>query len=157
MRSIPASLGVLLAFFVLGSGPVASAADDGNVDTVPDPYDLTIWRSGESYLRPTIVFEGAGFSESQAWHGQSREVIGDHVGYWWEYAITPGIEGAFALGDAGLVYARASAVGAGSDGLDAAGSDFDDRYPGKLEAEDLYVGWRSGNLFPSLGKDAIDF
>jgi hypothetical protein len=41
-------------------------------------------------------------------------------------------------------------------GLDAAGSNFDDRHPSEITLEDAYVGWSSGELFPSLGKDAID-
>jgi hypothetical protein len=142
-----------------GVAPLGWAADqdEGKADTAPEPIDLTLYRQGESYLRPTIVLEGAVFSESQAWVGESRNVIGDHVGYWWEYALTGGLEGALALGESGLVYGRASAVGTGTNGLDAAGSNFDDRYPGRLEAEDLYVGWRSGTLFPGLGENALDF
>jgi hypothetical protein len=124
----------------------ASAADDG----------LELYREGETYLRPTITLEAAAFSESDAWLGESDSVIGDHVGYWYEYAIIPGLEGAFSLGGSGVLYGRASAVGAGSQGLDAAGSDIDDYYVEKLEAEDLYLGWRSGTLFPGLGENALD-
>lgn len=148
-RGIAASVcGVALAIGVSGG---ASAADPA-----PDGIDLTPWRAGESYLRPTIMLEGAAFSESNAYQGASRNVIGDHVGDWYEYAITGGLEGAFELGDSGILYGRASAIGAGSQGLDAAGSDFDDRYPEKLEMEDAYLGWRSGTLFPALGEDALD-
>jgi hypothetical protein len=117
-----------------------------------DPIDLTLYRSGETYLRPTAELEWAIFSESNAWHGQSRTVIGDHVGYWWEYAITGGLEGALEFGGAGLAFGRVSAVGAGSQGLDAAGSDFDDRYPERLELEDAYLGWRAGAFELSVGK-----
>lgn len=118
--------------------------------------DLTLYREGETYLQPTLLLEGGAFSESDAWLGESRSVIGDRVGYWYEYAVTAGLEGALALGGSGVLYGRASAIGAGSQGLDAAGSDFDDEYPEKLEAEDAYVGWRSGTLFPSLGENALD-
>ena len=153
------ALEVTIALLLLaGSGlPLAaSAGDDGKADTAPDPYDLTLYKQGESYLRPTIVLEGGAFSESKAWLGESRQVIGDHVGDWWEYAVTGGLEGALELGGSGLVYGRASAIGTGSGGLDAAGSDFGDRHPEKLEAEDLYVGWRSGDLFEGLGENALD-
>ena len=146
-----------MAACVIGSAlaPRASA-EDAVLDKV-DQTDLTLYRSGETYLRPTITLEGAAFSESKAYQGESpQSFIGDHVGYWYEYAITGGLEGALALGDAGLLFARTSAIGAGSQGLDAAGSDFDDRYPEKLEVEDLYLGWRSGTLFPSLGENAVE-
>ena len=83
-------------------------------------------------------------------------MIGDHVGYWYEGAVTGGLDGALSLGNAGLLFGRASAIGAGSQGLDAAGSDFDNKYPEKLEMEDLYLGWRSGELLSGLGKDALE-
>ena len=108
------------------------------------PHDLS--SDGDTYLRPTVSLEAAIFSESNAYIGNSREVIGDHVGYWWEWVVTGGLDGALSLGGAGLLFGRASAIGAGSQGLDAAGSNFDNHYPEKLEMEDLYVGWRSGEL-----------
>ena len=150
-------LGAAIAAATFSAAIVLGLSGGANADDPdPDGIDLTIYRQGETYLRPTITLEGGAFSESNAWQGASRNVIGDHVGYWYEYAITGGLEGAFALGDSGTLYGRASAIGAGSQGLDAAGSDFDDRYPEKLEVEDAYIGWRSGTLFPKLGENAID-
>ena len=122
----------------------------------PPPFDLTIYRDGDTYLRPTVSLEAAIFSESNAYIGNSREVIGDHVGYWWEWVVSGGLDGALSLGGAGLLFGRASAIGSGSQGLDAAGSNFDNHYPEKLEMEDLYVGWRSGELLSGLGKDALE-
>jgi hypothetical protein len=109
-------------------------------------------RADESYLRPTLVLESAIFSESDAWHGESREVVGAHVGYWWEYAVTGGAEGQLDLGGAGVAFARVSAIGSGTNGLDAAGSNLDDRYDAKLELEDAYLGWRRGPFELSAGK-----
>jgi hypothetical protein len=122
----------------------------------PPPFDLTLYKDGDSYLRPSVALEAAIFSESNAFNGNSREVIGDHVGYWWEWAVTGGLDGALSLGGAGLLFGRTSLVGTGSQGLDAAGSDFDNRYPKKLEFEDAYLGWRSGAVFPTLGSDALE-
>ena len=48
--------------------------------------DLTLYREGETYLRPAITLEGGAFSESKAW------------------------------GESGLIHGRTSAIGAGSDG-----------------------------------------
>jgi Alginate export len=133
----------------LGS-PSLARADD------PPPIDLTIYKDGDTFLRPSVVLEAAIFSESNPFIGNSREVIGDHVGYWWEWAVTGGLDGALSLGGAGLLFGRTSLVGTGSQGLDAAGSDFNNRYPEKLEFEDAYLGWRSGALFPTLGPDALE-
>jgi hypothetical protein len=120
------------------------------------PFDLELYRDGDSYLRPTLSLEAAIFAEKNAWHGESRSVVGDHVGYWWEWAVTAGLEGALELGDYGLVFARASGIGARSQGVDAAGSNVDDPYDGAAELEDLVLGWRSGGLFPRLGDDALE-
>ena len=148
MNPFTAALWVVLA--AAPALPDLAWADD------PPPFDLTIYRDGDTYLRPTVSLEAAFFSESKAYNGNSREVIGDHVGYWYEWVVTGGLDGALSLGDAGLLFGRASAIGAGSQGLDAAGSDFDNHYPEKLEMEDLYLGWRSGELLSGLGKDALE-
>ena len=148
MEVLKAAAVAVLLSAALAGGAHAGPALDGP--------DLTLYRDGETYLKPTLTLEGGFFSESNAYQGASRNVIGDHVGYWYEYAITPGLDGALDLGGAGLLFGRFSAVGAGSDGLDAAGSDFDDRYPGKLEVEDAVLGWRSGTLFPKLGDNALE-
>lgn len=141
-----AAVGIALA---IPAGAGAEEPDSSGVD-------LSLYRDGESFLRPTVTIEAAGFSESNAWFGESRGVVGDHVGYWWEYAFTGGLEGALVLDGAGSLFARVSGIGAGSQGLDAAGSNFDDPYQEKLELEDAYLGWRSGSLFPRLGENALE-
>lgn len=132
--------------------PLAAGAEDSD----PAGPDLALYRSGDSFLRPTLTIEAAAFSESNAWLGESRTVVGNHVGYWREYAVTGGLEGALALDEAGSLFGRVSGIGAGSQGLDAAGSNFDDEYPENLELEDAYLGWRSGKLFPSLDENALE-
>jgi hypothetical protein len=119
--------------------------------------DLSIVRKGDSYLKPTLQIDTGLFFESNAWFGESRENAGDHVGFWGEFGVMPGLEGALALGELGTLRARVSGVWTTTQfGLDAAGSNFDDRHPNQLTLEDAYLGWSSGDLFPSLGKDAID-
>lgn len=122
----------------------------------PAPFDLTLYRDGDTYVRPTLALESAIFAEKNAWLGESRSVIGDAVGYWWEWAFTGGLEGALALGDWGEAFGRASVIAARSQGLDAAGSNTDDRYDGDAEFDDAYLGWRSGDAFPGLGRDALE-
>lgn len=119
--------------------------------------DLTLWSDGDSYLRPTLQVDSALFAEKNAWFGESRANAGDHVDTWGEFGAMPGLEGAFALGEHGTLRGRVSGVWTTTQfGLDVAGSNFDDRHPSSLTLEDAYVGWSSGDLFPALGKDAID-
>lgn len=145
----------LLAFVVLLVALVGAAT------LWPTPaaaeIDLTLWRDGDSYLKPTLRVDSALFYESNAWFGKSRENAGDHVGFWGEFGAIPGIEGALSLGEYGTLRGRLSGVWTTTQfGLDAAGSNFDDRHPSQLTLEDAYVGWSSGELFPALGTDAID-
>jgi hypothetical protein len=119
--------------------------------------DLTIVRDGDSYLKPTLQMDAGFFYESNAWFGESRANAGDHVGFWSEFGVMPGLEGALDLGASGTLRGRVSGVWTTTQfGLDAAGSNFDDRHPSELTLEDAYLGWSSGELFPSLGTDAID-
>jgi hypothetical protein len=84
-------------------------------------------------------------------------MLGALVNDWAEWSVEPGIEGDFDLGSGGVVYGRLSGVGSWTRvGLDAAGSNLTPRRPGNFRLEDAYLGWRSGDLFPSLGKDAVD-
>ena len=122
-----------------------------------DDIDLTLYRDGDTYLQPTIRLDSAFFAERNAWFSKSRENAGDHVGYWGEFGVMPGLEGAYSLGENGTLRGRVSGVWTTTQfGLDAAGSNLDDRHPSHVTLEDLYVGWSSGDLFPALGKDAID-
>ena len=121
--------------------------------------DLTLRLQGnpDTWIRPTFRIDGALFFESNAWAGNSSEFLGDHVGEWGEFGVTPGLDGQLSLGDAGTLRARASGVYATTQiGLDAAGSNFDPTHPHEFLLEDAYVGWKSGELFSSLGTDAID-
>jgi len=74
----------------------------------------------------------------------------------YEAYFKPALKGHVNTENHGTVYSRLSAVGALSRGDgDAAGvtrgSEED------IDLEELVFGWRSGNLTPTLGKDAIDF
>ena len=72
----------------------------------------------------------------------------------------PALDGQYSLGENGTLSARISGVYTTTQlGLDWAGSNFIDgetKKPEEITLEDAYVKWTSGNLFPSLGKDAIE-
>jgi hypothetical protein len=119
--------------------------------------DLTVYRNGKTFVTPTLDFQTAYFVGSGAWAGASDEILGAPVDDWAEWSLEPGLEGELDLGQHGNMYARLSGVGSWTRvGLDAAGSNFDDRRPEAFLLEDAYLGWRSGDWLPSLGKDAID-
>jgi hypothetical protein len=150
----------LRSFAWVGATAIALALSGvearAGINDLPEP-NLTIYRDGDSFLKSTIQVDSAVFGEGNAWFGESRLNTGDHVGTWAELGVMPGLEGALALGDYGSARARVSGVWTTTQlGLDAAGSNFDDRYPQEMTLEDAYVGWSSGQLFPSLGKDAVD-
>ncbi|MFI5316322.1 MAG: alginate export family protein [Myxococcota bacterium] len=133
--------------------PVAARA----AQTDPNDLDLALYRDGGSSLRPTVSADYALFFESNAYLGKDVAVVGAPVGIWQEFALTPGLDGTLALESAGSIFARVSGAGAMTrSGLDAAGSNLEDRNPERFALEDAYVGWRSGDLLESLGRDALE-
>lgn len=74
---------------------------------------------------------------------------------WREGYVKYGLSGSQGFADAGSVYGAFSLVSSGTwgDG-DAAG--FTEGTERRTAVEDAYVGWRSDNLFPTLGENGID-
>lgn len=111
----------------------------------------------ETWIRPTLRLDGAFFAERHAWAGNATELIGDTSHGWAEFGVVPGLEGQLSLGRAGTLRGGASGVFTTTQfGLDAAGSNLDDRDPLEVTLEDAYLGWRSGDLIPGLDRDALD-
>ena len=126
---------------------------------LPPKPDLTLRLPGEpdTWVRPTLRVDTAWFFQTQAWAGNDRELVGDAINEWGEISVIPGLEGQLSLGDWGTLGARLSGVYATTQvGLDGAGSNLEKRTPDRFNLEDAYLRWRSGGLFPSLGKDAIE-
>lgn len=75
---------------------------------------------------------------------------------WREGFIKYGLSGQQGLGSAGSLYGAFNLVSSGTwgDG-DPAGNTLGTERTSKIE--DAYLGWRSGELFPVLGKDGVDF
>jgi hypothetical protein len=150
------SLSVIARAATLSGFLIAIAAAAG-ADMDPANLDFTLYEDGDTYLKPTFQADSALFAEKNAWFGESREATSDHVGWWAEFGVAPGLEGAFASEGMGTLRARVSGVWTTTQiGLDAAGSNFDDRTPSRMTLEDAYLGWSSDDLIPALGEDAID-
>jgi hypothetical protein len=119
--------------------------------------DLTLMQDGDNQVRATIQVDTGLFYEKNAWFGEDEANAGDDVHFWGEFGAMPGLEGEYSLGKSGTLRGRVSGVWTTTQfGLDAAGSNFDDVRADEVTLEDAFIGWKSGDLFPSLGKDAID-
>ena len=111
----------------------------------------------DSYLEGFIKTEAAYFAQNNSWFGKSRENLGNDSDSWWESAIRPGIQGSYFFESIGEMYGKFDAVQANTgNGIDAAGSNVGLGNVSDMRMEDAYIGWRSGNLFSSLGKDFLD-
>jgi hypothetical protein len=147
-------LSTLVAFVLVGSSITghASAADPGGNNP------LGIWKgSNNSHLKGTFMAEVAYFDQSDSWFGEAEQNLGAASDDWWESVIHTGIEGSHFIRNGSEMYARLSGILANTDDIDAAGSNVghgDD--VSDFRAEDAYLGWRSGDLFSSLGKDFLD-
>ena len=158
----PARLAVLFSSLAIGAASTATslAADDdatagANTDSGKSP--LSIWEGQrESYLRGTFKVEAAYFTQGNPWFGEDVANIGADTGSWWETVIHPGIQGSYHFEENGEVYGRFSFVNANTQDIDAAGSNADLGDVGHTAVEDAYLGWRSGDLFSSLGEDFLD-
>jgi hypothetical protein len=118
---------------------------------------LRFWEGqNKSYLQADIKASLAYFDQKNSWFGNSRANLGDRSDYWWESVVRPGIEGSYFFDQTGEIYGRFDAVQANTQNTDAAASNNGDGNLSRIRVEDAYVGWRSGNLFSSLGKDFLD-
>ena len=113
--------------------------------------------SGRFSLTPGLQIEAAGFLQDNSWFGQSQANIGAVSTNWAEAVVIPSFDWRYRPYGTSTIYGRLSAIGAYTDGIDAAGSDANSSRNHDLELEDGYVGWRSGDLLANtLGKDAVD-
>jgi hypothetical protein len=125
-------------------------------------FDLTFRRPGhpDTWLRPNVRWDAAWFAGFNAWGGNTEENIGDETHGFGEIGLVPAIDGQFSLGEHGTIHGRVSGVFTTTQiGLDFAGSNFYNgktQSPSKITLEDVYLRWTSGELVPTLGKDAID-
>jgi len=118
---------------------------------------LRIWEGkNKSYIQGTFNAQLAYFTQSNSWFGKSQANLGDSSKDWWEAAIKPGVEGSYFFDEFGEAYGRFNAVQANTQNTDAAASNNGQGNNSKIRVEDAVAGWRSGNLFSSLGKDFLD-
>jgi len=130
--------------------------------TVPRPHDpespLTIWTGpNKSFLKGTLKVETAFYGNDNPWFGEDVAIIGGHSGSWWETGLNAGVEGSYFTDSRGEIYGRIGTVSMTSTDLDGGGSNlFFNEQGSKTLVNDAYLGWRSGDVFSSLGKDFLD-
>jgi len=111
----------------------------------------------DSYLEGFIKVDGAYFVQNNSWFGESRANLGKNSNNWWESAITAGFQGSYSTERAGEMYGRFDGIQANTgNGTDAAGSNASIGAASDMRVDSAYAGWRSGDLFSSLGKDFMD-
>jgi len=81
------------------------------------------------------------------------DISGDLTANWWEGSIKPALSAEYTTKSSAVFYGAASAVGEQTYGAspDLVGGD-----ASSFDAEDLYIGWRSGSSL-ELGEDVLDF
>ncbi len=111
----------------------------------------------DSYLQATLQADLAVFNQGNSWFGNSKEFLGEKSGFWWESLIRPGIEGKFTVSNYQKVYGRVDTVQANTGAeIDGGGTNIGLGAVSNFRIDNAYAGWRSGNLFSSLGEDFLD-
>lgn len=154
---------IVVLFGLLAHGRPVHAEDEP-ADKVPEnpKIDLTLRDPAdpESWILPNVRFDTAFFTGGNAWGGNTASNIGNKSNGWAEIGLVPALDGHMSLGENGTLTGRISGVYTTTQlGLDWGGSNFyggETKKPSAFTLEDAFVRWTSGNVAPSLGKDAID-
>ncbi len=133
--------GLILATVALTSSPAAFAE-----------YELYKGDYGE--LAVGLHLQNATFLSANVWIGNADSDLDDT---WAEFSIEPSIKGALNLPGGSQLYGEFSYLYGKSFGHDSSGLTIGVESDAEAAMiEQGYVGWRSGNMFPSLGENAID-
>lgn len=110
-----------------------------------------------SYAKVTLEADLGFFTQGNSWFGNSEAYLGKKSDSWWESLVRPGLDVSFTLPSTQTIYGQIDAVQANTfGGVDAAGTNVDDEDVNDLRVDHAFAGWRSGNLFGSLGDDFLD-
>lgn len=117
-------------------------------------YELIKGEYGD--LAAALNIKSAAFAGANPWFGKAQDNIGDPANFWWEVSTEAGIKGTLNFFGNTELYGAYTFIYAQTVGHDASGLTEGLNNPGAIDTEKGYVGWRSGTLFPTLGKNAID-
>lgn len=152
---LAATCATLLAAATLMAGNVLAADEEQ-----PSPLQFYTGSNG-SYAKATIEAGLGFFGQGNSMFGKSEENFGKKSDSWWESIIRPGLDVKYVLPNSQSFYGQLDAVQANTfGGVDAAGTnrpDFEeDEDVSDLRIDRAFAGWRSGNLFSTLGEDFLD-
>lgn len=140
----------------------ATASETAPEEPASKKLDFTIHHPDdpEHWLLPSVRWDTVSITGFNAWAGNVKDNIGNKSNGWMEIGLLPALDGQYSLGSNGTLSARMSGVYTTTQlGLDWGGSNFiggETKHPEEITLEDAYVKWTSGDLFPSLGKDALE-
>jgi hypothetical protein len=150
IRLTAACASVLLSVPLLTGNVMAADAEEAN------PLQFYTGANG-SYAKVTLEADLGYFTQSDSWFGNSEGYLGEKSDSWWESLIRPGLDVSYTLPSTQTLYGQIDAVQANTfGGTDASGTNADDGDVHDLRIDHAYAGWRSGNLFSSLGEDFLD-
>ncbi|AVD89985.1 alginate export family protein [Pseudomonas sp. SWI44] len=136
---------------------VRSVAAGAGVMYAGASFALDSFQIGDVLVEPSMTVGAAYlYDRNQAFGGRtsSAGLTVDRTSSRFEGFVLPGLKLTGPQTSIGTFFGGVSAVGAMTrGGSDAAGLTHDD--PERISLEQAYVGWKSADLFPSLGKDAI--
>ena len=113
-----------------------------------------LYQQGDTVLNADLeAFFGLMHSRENYNQFGNREAGGSS---WREGYVKYGLSGSQGLGGAGSVYGAVNLLSSGTWGDGDAGG-FTQGSERRTAVEDAYLGWRSGDLFPALGTDGVDF
>jgi hypothetical protein len=158
-------IGLLSAFLVVGEGAAETdakpaAAEEEKKDSEPPESGVTLFEGGGFKLDFTLEAGLSGqWARNANFGAGSSAVRGRTRGNrdWFEGFLKPGLSLEIDLGDFGTAYGQASAAAAATRGLgDAQAASGTFHRPEYLTHETAFVGWRSADLLPAPGGDAVD-
>lgn len=153
---LAATCATLLVAATLMAGNVLAADEEQ-----PSPLQFYTGSNG-SYAKATIEAGLGFFGQGDSWFDNSAEYLGKKSDSWWESIIRPGLDAKYVLSNSQSFYGKFDAVQANTfGGVDAGGTNIppgwvDDEDVSDLRIDNAFAGWRSGNLFSSLGQDFLD-
>lgn len=108
-----------------------------------------------SYAKVTLEADLGFFTQGNSYFGKSEDNLGKKSDHWWESLIRPGLDVNYVLPSTQTLYGQFDVVQANTfGGIDAAASTDGDGH--SLRVDHAFAGWKSGNLFSSLGEDFLD-
>lgn len=121
--------------------------------SIDSAHAYQLYAQGDDVLNAEITTYLGAFTSKKSYNPLGNRTAGRVS--WQEAATKYGFKGSYGLGDSGLLYGSLKGITTGTwgDGDPAGWSIGGER---RTNLEEAYVGWKSADLFPALGKDGID-